>query len=212
MNKIYLLLITVFTLFGIAIPAYALPVFEYEIWMQSETSLDIGNIKVQGQIVNTGMVSLDLTAQWSALGGTPSNLNSTTCGLECLNAQLNEKVLNPGGTFYFTWLSGTQEENLSNRSGELLSGSVGLIPLGSDWNWTSGGFIPELLVSSVWVNGPADTTLQFNKTKINLEVAGQYINSSPLASVPEPNTLLLLGSGIVWIGFVRKKFKARNLE
>ncbi len=50
---------------------YAGPVFEYELWMQSETSLDIGSIEVQGRIVNSGSVVLDFATKWGALGGLP---------------------------------------------------------------------------------------------------------------------------------------------
>ena len=74
--------------------AYAFPFFEYEIWMQAETSLDIGQIEVQGAIVNMGSAPLDLTAQWGALGGLPSNLNETTPGLEYVHQQLNGNILN----------------------------------------------------------------------------------------------------------------------
>jgi len=145
-------------------------VFEYEIYMQAETSLDIGPIEVQGRVVNTGTVSIDLSAQWGALGGLPSNIGATTTGLSNVHDQLNGLTLAPYESLDFIWLSGTQEQNLESYAGDLLSGSFGLIPLGSDWHWTSGGFIPELLVSSEWVNGPADTSLPSNKVVINLEI------------------------------------------
>ena len=88
----------------------------------------------------------------------------------------------PTEKFSFTWLSGTQEEDLSSRSGELLSGGLGLVPFGSDWQWLSGGFITELLVSSVWVNGLADASLAFNRTEINLDTGGQYIEITPVTA------------------------------
>lgn len=174
----------------------ATPLFEYELWMQAQTSLDPGLIEVQGRIVNTGTVALDLTNTWGALGGLPSNLSSTTCGLSCVHNQLNGIVLFPEDALDFIWLSGTQEEDLSSRAGRFLSGGLGLIPYQSDWNWTQGGFIQELLVFSEWITGPIDSTLPFNRVVINLDVAGHYIESTPFASVPEPSSMPLILTGL----------------
>jgi len=189
----------------IPINSDAAPFFEYELWMQPETSLDKGVIEVKGRVVNTGDVAINLTAQWAALGGLPSNLNATTCGLECVMNQLYGAILNPNEHRDFLWLSGSQEEDLSSRAGEFLFGGLGLIPYGSDWHWTAGGFIPELLVSSEWINGTIDETLPYNKIVINLNTAGSYIQGSPLTSVPEPSTFLLLGAGLAGILLFRMK-------
>lgn len=204
MKKISFIL---FLLFSFRAFAQATPIFEYEIWMQAETSLDPGPIEVKGNILNTGLAILDLSPRWAALGGLPSNLNETTSGLEYVNQQLQGATLTLGENFPFFWLIGTQEQNLTSYSGSLLSGSLGLIPLGSDWHWTQGGFIPELLVHSEWVNGPADSTLPFNKVVINLNTAGQYIvtPSSPPYIIPEPSSLILLGFGLLGAGLFKRK-------
>ena len=177
--------------------AYALPFFEYELLMQAQTSLDMGSIAVQGQIVNTGTIALNLTPQTISFVGLPSNLGLTTCDHACVQLQLSGSVLAPGNSFSFLWLSGTQAENLSGFAGSLLSASIGLVPLGSDWTWTAAGNIPEILVSSEWVNGAADTSLPFNKRIINLATAGEFMNTpTPLTQVPEPFSLLYLGFGL----------------
>jgi len=181
--------------------------FEYELWMQAETSLDVGDISVAGKIVNTGTVALDLTSQIGIIAGIPSNLNDTTCSLFCLNTDLSGLTLSAGESLNINWLFGTQEEDLFNYAGEELHGSLGFIPLGSDWNWTAGGYIPELLVSSLWVNGDTNTS-QFNKTVINLDVAGQYMNYSELSSVPVPAAVWLFGSALLGLF----GFNQRNKE
>lgn len=193
-------------LFSFPAFAQATPIFEYEIWMQAQTSLDTGSIEVKGNILNTGLAILDLSPRWAALGGLPSNLNETTSGLEHVNQQL-KGALSLDENFPFIWLIGTQEQDLSSYSGSLLSSSIGLIPLGSDWHWTSGGFIPELLVYSEWVNGPADSTLPFNKVIINLDTAGQYIEtpSPPPHVIPEPSSLFLMGFGLLGAGLFKRK-------
>ena len=207
MKKILIIFFAFFICFVIgSSTVQAAIIFEYEIWMQAETSLDIGPIDVLGRVVNTGTAILDRSSKWAALGGKPSNLSSTTTGLEYVNEQLNGGILNPGESFPFVWLTGTQEQDLQSWSGDLLEGSFGLIPYGSDWHWTQGGFIPELLVHSTFVNGPADTSLPFNKVVINLETAGQYINGTPLeAPIPEPASLFLLSFGLLGTGFLKKK-------
>lgn len=197
---------------GITVTSHALPVFEYELWMQAETSFDVGQFEIAGKIVNTGTVALNLTPQWGALSGAPGSNTFTTCDLDCVSNQLSGSILEPGQSFNFIWMAGDIQDVTGPGSctadiSGLACASVGLIPLGSDWHWGSGGFIPELLVSSVWVNGPANTALPFNKTIINLGLAGQYITGTPLAAVPEPSTLFLLGSGLVGLGFVRRRFK-----
>lgn len=204
MRKILCILVFLFIL---PIFAHASFIFEYEIWMQAQTSLDIGSIEVLGSVYNTGAVTINLSPQWSALGGKPSNLNQTTTDLSYVNQQLSGGgMLGVGENFPFIWLTGTQEQNLSSWEGDLLSGSFGLIPYGSDWYWTSGGFIPELLVNSEFVNGPADTSLPFNRVVINLESAGQYINT-PTPLIPEPSSLFLLSFGLLGVGLLRKRFK-----
>lgn len=183
----------------------AIPLFEYELWMQAQTSLDQGSLEIHGRIVNTGTVALDLTRYWGALAGLPSHLNDTTCGLSCVHEQLAGVILYPGSTLDIVWLSGTQEQDLSRRAGALLEGSLGFIPYGSDWHWAQGGYLPELQVSSEWVNGPADPTTPFNNVVINLDVAGQYIESTPLISVPEPSSILLLLSGLIALVFWKRR-------
>ncbi len=151
--------------------------FEYELWMQAQTSLDAGPISIQGKIVNTGGATLNLTPDTVSIAGIPSNLNLTTCDDPCIRQQLTGFVLAPGATFSFLWLDGTQTENISGFAGSLFSASVGLVPVGSDWTWTAAGNIPETLVSSEWVNGPANTSLPFNKQIINLTTVGQFMNT-----------------------------------
>lgn len=204
MKTIAVIIFVFFACFFTISSVQAALIFEYEIWMQAETSLDIGPIEVLGKVVNTGTVLLDRGTQWAALGGKPSNLSSTTTGLEYVNQQLSGGILNPGESFSFVWLTGTQEQDLQSWSGDLLEGSFGLVPYGSDWRWTLGGFIPELLVHSTFVIGPADNSLPFNKVVINSGTAWKYIRGTPLeASIPEPATVLLLGFGL--LGLVFKK-------
>ena len=189
----------VFFIVGIA---EASSIFEYEIHIQAETSLAIGPIEVQGRVVNTGTVSIDLTSQWGALGGIPGSIGSTLTELSHVHDQLMGLTLDPNNSLDFIWLSGTIEENVSAYAGGFLSGSLGFIPLGSDWHWTSGGFIPELIVSSEWVNGAADTSLPFNKVVINLDSAGDYIEVTP---IPISSAIWLFGSGLIGIAGIRKK-------
>lgn len=152
-------------------------VFEYELWMQAQTSLDAGPISIQGKIVNTGGATLNLTPDTVSIAGIPSNLNLTTCDDPCIRQQLTGFVLAPGATFSFLWLDGTQTENISGFAGSVFSASVGLVPVGSDWTWTAAGNIPGTLVSSEWVNGPVNTSLPFNKQIINLTTVGQFMNT-----------------------------------
>jgi len=153
------------------------PLFQYELWMQAQTSLDMGPITIHGRVVNSGEVSINLTPQTTSTLGGPSNLLSTTCESPCVRQQLSGLVLAPGGQVSFSWLSGTQTENLTGFSGSLYSASIGLIPLGSDWTWTHAGNVPEILVNSEWVNGPPNMALPFNKRIISLATAEQFINA-----------------------------------
>jgi len=53
--------------------------------------------------------------------------------------------------------------------------------------------------------------LPFNKVVINLDVAGNYIEGTPLSNpIPEPTTILLLGSGLVGLAGFRKKSTKRS--
>lgn len=186
-------------------------VFEYQLLMQAETSLDQGPVHVAGMLVNTGTVTLNAFPQGTSLAGLPSNLNQTTnwCGFDasaCLISQFPvDGTLAPGESFSFTWLAGTQEENISGYAGLSLSGLLAFVPLNSDWVWTEGGHLTDLIVESLWVNGPANMNLPFHVSTINLAIAGQYISGSPLTEVPLPATVWLFGSGLLaLLGISRK--------
>ena len=99
---------------------YAAPVFEYELWMQAKTSLDMGPIEVLGKVINKGTATLDLTGRWGALGNIPGQLSSTT-GLEEVHSQLSGHTLNYGESFNSIWLSGTIESDIRRFSRQMVS-------------------------------------------------------------------------------------------
>jgi hypothetical protein len=109
--------------------------------------------------------------------GLPGNGITNVCDNICIQQQLTGLVLAPGQTFSFTWTTATITGNPASHAGGLFSASVGLVPLGSDWGWTAGGNVPEILVSSEWVNGPTNTALPFNRRVINLATANQFMNT-----------------------------------
>jgi hypothetical protein len=186
----------------------ASPVFEYQLWMQAETSLELGVFQIKGKIVNTGTVSLDLTPQWSALTGAHGYDTITTCDSACFHAQLTGNVLLPGESFDLIWLSGEYLSPVgpggctADIPGQACA-SVGLIPLGSDWQWNSGGFIPELLVRSDYVDGPVDESI-FNILTISQDLAGNYISGSPLTEVPLPPAVYMYFSGLIGLLLANK--------
>jgi hypothetical protein len=145
--------------------------------MQAQTSLDAGSLAIQGKVVNTGRAPLNLTPQMISFQGLPGNGITNVCDNICIQQQLAGLVLAPGQTFSFTWTTATITGNPASHAGGLFSASVGLVPLGSDWGWTAGGNVPEILVSSEWVNGPTNTALPFNRRVINLATANQFMNT-----------------------------------
>ncbi len=186
-------------LYLLAFNVSAAPIYEYEVWIQAKSSLDTNDITVAGRIVNTGTVTLDLTAQWGYLGGFPS----LGCGLECVHNQLNGLTLDAGQSIDFFWMNETHSEDWSSYAGAQTYGGLGLIPLGSDWQFNESKL--SYLAYGELVNGAVDSTI-FNKVTINLDIAGSSITGTPLSSIPIPSAVWLFGSGLIsLIGVARRK-------
>ena len=71
------LLLILFLTVSLANPYLGASIFQYELWMQAQTSLDMGLIEVEGRMVNTGSTPLELPPQQGALDDLPLNLFST---------------------------------------------------------------------------------------------------------------------------------------
>ncbi len=185
---------------------YAAPIFEYELWMQSKTSLDQGHVEIMGKIVNKGTATLDLGNSSAGWGPWPGDLVVPPVYEYPTNRVPEHLLLVPGETFDFLWFSATIIKDESMWAGLLFQGAFNFVPYGSGWKWTTGGCLPGIIVTSEWVIGPVGE-LTWNVTTINLDTAGKYMKITPFEPVPEPATMLLLSLGLAGVVFARGKFQ-----
>ena len=152
--------------------------FEYELWMQAQTSLDLGSFAIEGRIVNTGTLPLRLPYQGGSIGSWPGNPGVTvSCDLSCLSDELESHgILEPGESITFNWISGTITEDVSSFAGIFFEGFLCVLPVDLGWDCHGAESISPRLAQSQWVTGPADSSLPFNKKVYNLGTLGPIIN------------------------------------
>jgi len=178
----------------------SIPIYEYEISIQAQTSADVGAINIQGSITNTGNVAL--TTQWVGTSA-PSNVQITACGAECLYFdQLLGVVIEPNETFDISWLSGFQLEDPNILNGRFFEGAIGMVPVNSDWNWMLVDLNP-FKVSSEFILGDIDIDLPWNSFIVNSENTIGYIEGTKLVDVPEPDTFTLLLTSLLILIFTK---------
>jgi hypothetical protein len=153
--------------------------FEYELWIQPQTSMDAGPVAIEGRIVNTGTLALKLP---------PIEASSSLSGLfgdgffdELFLYGLGQ--LEPGDALSFNWMTGTIPEGWSPEPDEVFPSYFTVTPADSALRWNSGHFplhlLEQLFMQHQWVTGPADTSLPFNKKLYNVETYGQFISFPP---------------------------------
>ncbi|MDR4485410.1 MAG: FG-GAP-like repeat-containing protein [Nitrospirales bacterium] len=152
--------------------------FEYELWIQAQTSLDLGPVTIEGRIVNTGTVALKAPLE-VLYGARPGNglteVSSYGSLLDALNGRLE-----PGESRSFVWFTGTITQDISSWAGEKFRAYLSSVPFDSLWRWSISGSQPDVFLQSQWVTGPADTSLPFYKKTYNLETYGQLIVIPPM--------------------------------
>ena len=163
--------------------------FEYEVWMQAQTSLDPGSFAIEGKIVNTGTLPLRLPPQGVSAGNWPADPGFVvTCDIRCLLDHLeNQALLEPGESFTFNWLTGTITTNMSWFAGIFFEGFLCLLPVDLGWDCHGTGDVTHLLSQSQWVAGPLDFRLPFSKKVYNLGTLGSVINFPYKATTPDLN-------------------------
>ena len=151
--------------------------FEYELWMQSQTSLDAGAFAIEGKIVNTGTLPLTLPPQSASVGSWPGDPGVTlTCDFGCVLDELeNHGTLEPGESMTFNWLSGTFAYSIDAFAGLVFEGFLCILPVDLGWNCQGQGTISHLMAQSQWVTGPADIRLPFNKKVYNVGTMGPIL-------------------------------------
>lgn len=82
-------------------------------------------------------------------------------------------------------------------------------PAGGLYQFTFNGTDYDLAHSFIpTVAAGSGTVFSFKAPYGDTDNGRMYVEAVTFASVPEPSTLLLLGSGLIGLGFVRRRFKA----
>ena len=158
--------------------------FEYELWMQAQTSLQAGSVAIEGRIVNTGTLPLKLPPHNWYFPQITGNGLMFDCWFACFFVDYR---LEPGESLSFIWLNGTITGDVSSWAGEAFESFLALLPADSALTWQieplHPAWVPEVFLQSQWVTGPADTSLPFNKKIYNRDSYGQFINFPPQPAI-----------------------------
>ncbi|MEO8326092.1 MAG: VCBS repeat-containing protein, partial [Nitrospirota bacterium] len=163
--------------------------FEYEVWMQPQTSLALGPFAIEGKIVNSGTLPIRLSPHSSSIGSWPVDPGFVvTCDLPCSLDQLgDDAILEPGESVSFNWLSGNITRNMDFFAGIFFEAFICLLPADLGWNCNGTAPTSHLLVQSQWVAGPADSNIPFSKKVYNLGTLGSKMNFPYKPTTPDLN-------------------------